>query len=67
MYRLNADGSAAVSTEYFWIPIEKVEPPKGAKVLLINKKYGVLVVGIYKTESGFTHWAPLPRFSKDEK
>jgi hypothetical protein len=66
MYRLTADKAAAVSTEFFWLPVDKLPPPGGAKVLLINERYGVATIGVFNPEYGFTHWAPLPRFVKEE-
>lgn len=56
------DGKAAVNTELFWIPIAEVEPPLGTKLLLINRRQGIALMGYYKQDSGFTHWQGLPRF-----
>ena len=35
-----------------------------AKMLLIDKKLGVAVLGTWRTADGWTHWAPLPTFDK---
>lgn len=59
MYRLTAD-KVAVSTEFYWIPVAKMPPPGGAKVLLFDERYGVATIGVYDPEHGFTHWAPCP-------
>ena len=65
MYRLTSDKVAAVSTEFFWLRVDKHPPPRGAKVLLINERHGVATIGVFNPEYGFTHWAPLPRMLKD--
>ena len=44
-----SDGAAVVDTELHWIPISEVPPPSG-KLLLINQKLGVAMLGNY------THW-----------
>lgn len=67
MYRLNTDKTAAVSTEFFWLPVTKIKPPGGAKVLLINERYGVAALGHWHPDTNWTHWAPLPRFVRDEE
>lgn len=59
------DGAAAVNTELFWIPVEKVPPPHGSKLLLINRKYGVAVLGPFTKSAGWTHWQALPKFSEE--
>lgn len=59
------DGAAAVNTELFWIPVADVPPPNGPKLLLINKQYGVAVLGSYTKSAGWTHWQALPKFPKE--
>lgn len=66
MYRLTADKVAAVSTEFCWIPVAKMPPPGGAKVLLIDERLGVATIGTFSPKYGHTHWAPLPRFVREQ-
>lgn len=62
--KLTNDKAALVDTTVHWIPVEgQPEPPRGAKLLLINRRYGVAVIGHYNTNSQWTHWAPLPTFA----
>lgn len=60
------DGRAAVNTELFWIPIAEVEPPRGAKLLLINRRQGVATMGEYRVSDNFTHWQALPKFKEGQ-
>lgn len=58
--------AAIVDTEYHWRPIDE-RAPIGTKVQLINRRYGVAIYGnIRSGDHSFTHWAPLPSFSKDD-
>lgn len=61
-----SDGQAIVDTTHLWIPIAEQEPPLGAKILLIDRKYGVAVLSGYSRGGTWTHWSPLPKF-KDKK
>lgn len=61
-----SDGQAVVDTDHEWIPIKEQTPPFGAKVLLIDRKYGVAILGGWRPGDGFTHWSPLPKF-KDKR
>jgi hypothetical protein len=63
--KLTADRSAAVDQAYFWLPVGD-GTPRGCKVQLINQRLGVAVYGSYQPGSPWTHWAPLPKFKKDE-
>jgi hypothetical protein len=60
--KTTSDGAAAVDTEVRWIPIAERMPPSGAKLLLINRKYGVAHISIYRKADDWTHWAGLPKF-----
>lgn len=60
------NGAAAVNTELFWLPIDKVPPPNGPKLLLINRRYGAATMGAYSKTSDWTHWQALPRFKENE-
>lgn len=60
-HRINSDGTAAVSTDVFWMPI--VHCPTGVKVLLLTA-HGVAIVGKFnpvKDQEFYTHWHPLPK------
>jgi hypothetical protein len=56
-----SDGQAVVNTDLHWIPISEVPPPSG-KLLLINRKLGVAVLGNYTKGAGWSHWCGLPKF-----
>jgi hypothetical protein len=49
-----------------WKRISYYPPPKGTKILL-RLKHGTAIIGQYYDESGATHWAGLPRLSKEDK
>ena len=67
MHKISSDGAALITTNCKWIPIDE-NTPRGVKMMLINKKYGVAQVSVYlNTDDYFTHWFPLPTFEKDEK
>ena len=66
MWKISSDGAAAVALEYYWLPIKRVRPPEGVKILMLNEATGVATLGVYKPDSWFTHWAPLPKLVKDE-
>jgi hypothetical protein len=61
--KLNNDKTAVIETEHHWVPVKKRTPPLGAKLLLIDKRYGVAVIGIYTKDGGWTHWCGLPKFN----
>jgi hypothetical protein len=62
-YRLDSTCTAAVSDNYYWIPIDE-NTPTGVKVLLLGRS-GVATMGQYAHRPGetqfWTHWAALPR------
>ena len=61
-YRLDSTCTAAVSDNYYWIPIDE-HTPTGVKVLLLGRS-GVATMGHYEALPGtqfWTHWAALPR------
>ena len=60
-FKLNADKTAAVALDTYWIPIDE-NTPVGVKMQLINRKFGIATTGIYRTGHGWTHWYPVPRF-----
>lgn len=59
-YKINTEGTVAVSTVQYWEPISK-DTPRGVKLQLL----GAGGVGIYGMWDGknpfFTHWAPMPK------
>ena len=65
--KLNTDRSAAVNQQLVWLSIDKVPPPVGAKLLLINRANGVAVLGVYQAKHQWTHWQGLPKFKEDNK
>ena len=67
MTELNSDNTAAIDRATKWIPIDQ-NTPRGVKLQLINKMYGVAQYGTWSpSNTFFTHYYPLPTFNKDEK
>lgn len=64
LIKLNSAKTAAVNRAVPWIPIDE-NTPRGVKLLLINKRYGVAVLGPLSKEHTFTHWQALPYFSEE--
>lgn len=63
-HKITADGAAAVSPSLHWIPIGP-DTPRGVKLQLISSKYRVAHYGPYLPGDGYyTHWYPLPTFTK---
>jgi len=53
---------ALIDKGYHWRSIG-ADTPRGSKMQLINRRYGVAIYGpISSHERFFTHWAPLPTF-----
>ena len=62
---INADRTAAVDRKTKWIPIDE-NTPRGVKLQLINRAYGVALYGKHDPKDKFfTHYFPLPTFEKD--
>ena len=57
-----ANKAAIVDKEYHWIDAKENPPPKGPKMLMIDKRLGVAVLGAWRDSDGWTHWCPLPTF-----
>lgn len=57
---------ALVDVHHHWIEILDNPPPSGTKLLLINRKLGVAVIGNYTKGCGWTHYAGLPTFKDRE-
>lgn len=64
MIKTTTDKAAVIHTGWHWIDASVNPPPRGAKLLCINKDYGTAVLSIWVPSFGFTHWAPLPTFLK---
>ena len=64
LIKVNANNTAAVAQDFYWIPVEQTPPPMGVKLLLINQKLGVACMGDYHSSHGWTHWQGLPKFKK---
>lgn len=61
------DRIALVDTQHHWKPIDKANPPPmGVKLLLIERRFGVAVIGNYQADSKWTHYAGLPTFARTE-
>ena len=62
-YKLDSTETAAVATEFYWLPIDD-STPRGVKILLLGRG-GVASLGHYHHKPGETQfwefWAPLPR------
>jgi hypothetical protein len=66
MIKLTTDKAAVVDTKAKWIPISVMLPPRGAKVLVIEKKFGVARLDNWHPESGASHWFPLPTWATED-
>lgn len=65
--KTTSDRLALVDVFHHWAPIDPVHPPpSGVKLLLIDKRLGVAVIGNYSKSGSWTHYAGLPTFAKDE-
>lgn len=64
--KVNADRTAAVAQDHFWIDVKRVPPPAGVKLLLIDKRLGSACLGTYSKHHGFTHWQALPKFMEEK-
>lgn len=61
------DSMALVDIFHHWAPIDKAKPPpSGVKLLLIDRKLGIAVIGSYHAKSTWTHYAGLPTFERDQ-
>jgi len=65
-HHLNSAGTAVVSDDVYWKPID-ANTPRGASMWLINRAAGVSQKGKYNPDDNFyTHWFPNPKFKKEE-
>lgn len=58
-HKIDSTGTAAVATDYYWIPIDK-DTPRGVKCQLLGKG-GVAHYSKYDGAPHWTHWCPLPK------
>lgn len=63
--KLTRNKDAVVAEDFYWVPISERQPPRNAKILLINKDARVATLGIWD-HPYWTHWAGLPRFKENE-
>lgn len=61
------DHKALVDTQNHWIPIDPSKPPPtGPRLLLIDERLGVAVIGAYSKSGTWTHYAGLPTFKRSK-
>ena len=63
--KLSSDGFAVVDSDYVMHDKTIVEPPTKGVLLCGNVNTGKTVISTWSELYGFTHWAPLPVFSKE--
>ena len=64
--KLTNDRKAAVNYAVHWIPVDKYEPPRGTKLLLINERHGAGTHGEWTPGSEWTHWQGWPKFQRHQ-
>ena len=62
-----ASKAAMVDKDYHWIDAKVTPPPRGPKMLLIDRRLGVAVLGAWRDSDYWTHWCPLPTFEKENE
>lgn len=65
MIKETSDKAAVVHTEFHWLDAKEYPPPLSKKILVINRNQGVALLSHWAAAFGWTHWAPLPSFSKE--
>lgn len=66
-HKISSDGAAVVAPSVKWLRIDE-STPRNTKMLLISEKYGVAQVCVLvASDKHYTHWHPLPTFTRDEK
>jgi hypothetical protein len=58
-HTINSTQTAAVATDYYWIPIS-ADTPHGVKLQLLGQG-GVAQYSSYHGDPFWTHWCPLPK------
>lgn len=64
--KMTRDQFAVVDVNNKWLDAKKYSPPRGAKMLMIDRKLGVAVLGTWRDADRWTHWCPLPTFEREE-
>ncbi len=65
-HKLTHDRFAVVDVNNKWLDAKKYSPPRGAKMLMIDRKLGVAVLGTWRDADRWTHWCPLPTFERED-
>jgi len=65
-HKLTADGAAVVAPDVKWIRIDE-RTPIGSRMQIIDKAQNIAYTRAHYKGDGFTHWFPVPTFSKDEE
>ena len=65
--KMTRDQFAVVDVNNKWLDAKKYSPPRGAKMLMIDRKLGVAVLGTWRDADHWTHWCPLPTFERDDE
>lgn len=63
--KLTSDQFAVVDVNHKWLDAKKYTPPRSAKMLLIDRRLGVAVLGVWREADQWTHWCPLPTFEHE--
>ena len=64
--KLTHDQFAVVDVNNKWLDATKFPPPKSVKMLMIDERLGVAVLGSWRDSDGWTHWCPLPTFERSK-
>ena len=64
--KMTRDQFAVVDVNNKWLDAKKYSPPRGAKMLMIDRKLGVAVLGTWRDADRWTHWCPLPTFERED-
>lgn len=65
-HKLTADGAAVVAPDVKWLLIDE-RTPIGSRMQVIDKAQNIAYTRAHYKGDGFTHWFPVPTFSKDEE
>lgn len=58
-HKIDSTGTAAVATDYYWLPIDE-NTPRGVKLQLLGQG-GVAQYSSYHGDPFWQFWAPLPK------
>jgi hypothetical protein len=66
-YSLNRDQSVAVAKDFFYTKVTPESHPSiGTKVIVADIAQGIGYLRPWDSKSGWTHFAPMPRFDPNE-